>query len=546
MAGHPPYGIRIDHGPSRRSLAVLALLAAVTLSTGALAEPRVVLIGVDGASWSAIDPLIAEGRMPELEKLMKRGFHANLETVEPVISPVVWSSIATGRTPADHGIGNFYVDSRKLEVPTVFERLSVQGLRVGVYDWLVSWPPQELPKGFVIPSWLRRDDRIAPTDAFSRAGVSAYAYSNSGLDSRAAFHESSLAEPREKAKRWNALAKAFEIDAGAVTFYLIDALSHRFWADSYPESFDPTDLEGRGLEPEFAHAVQRGYEAFDLALGEIVSALPEDCTVLLASDHGFQAHDSFQRRWSFELSPSLTEAGLPPTPGDFDLASEFGFAVVRVHPGEFDRQEAFLDRLVTFYSSIRTDRGAPAFNVITLDQAPRPEGRERGFLERAKQWFYRKLAIWLFDVHFDGEAHAYMIMLPEGEALEAAWPNGKIQFEGAKTQPIREVMYGDGFTGDHHPTGVFVAAGPAITQRASRQEVSVLEIAPLYMHLAGGKIPSDFERPLRTEWYEPDWSEQHPARTIQASELPRLAPPKGPDVEDEVLRERLRSMGYVE
>jgi len=66
------------------------------------------------------------------------------------------------------------------------------------------------------------------------------------------------------------------------------------------------------------------------------------------------------------------------------------------------------------------------------------------------------------------------------------------------------------------------------------------------MHLAGGKIPTDFERPLRTEWFEPEWIRLHPVREIEANELPRLPPPKGPEVEDEVLRERLRSMGYVE
>lgn len=529
-----------------RVLAAMAGLALFLFSTGSGAAPRVVLIGVDGASWGAIDPLVAAGKMPELEKLMRRGFHANLETVEPVISPVVWSSIATGRMPEHHGIGNFYVDSRMLKAPTVFERLAVEGLRVGVYDWLVSWPPHELPKGFVIPGWLRRDDRIAPADAFARSGVSPWAYSNTGLDSRAAFHESSLSEPHEKAKRWNAMAKAFDIDAGAVTFYLIDALSHRFWADSYPESFDADDLAGRGLEPEFAQAVQRGYQAFDAALGEIVAALPEDCTVLLASDHGFQAHDGFQRRWSFDLTDVLTEAGLPPKPGDFDLASEFGFAIVRVHSGEFDRQEEQLDRLVSFYSSIRTDAGEPIFNVVTLDQAPRPEGRERGFLERAKQWLYRNLAVWLFDVHFEGDAHAYLIMLPEHDALELAWPDGTLQFEGAEARPIRQALYGDGFTGDHNPIGVFVAAGPAISVRHERQEVSVLDIAPLYLHLAGGQIPDDLEHPLRTEWFEPQWKKRHPVRKVNATELRRLPAPKGPDVEDAVLRERLRSMGYVE
>ena len=106
---------------------VFVLLVAAPIG----AAPRVVLVGLDGASWSVIDPLVEAGRMPNLKALLKRGVHAELETVEPVISPVVWTSIATGQPPETHGIGDFFGDARAIQSPTIFERASVQGLRVG-------------------------------------------------------------------------------------------------------------------------------------------------------------------------------------------------------------------------------------------------------------------------------------------------------------------------------------------------------------------------------------------------------------------------------
>ncbi len=541
----------VPAGPRGRGAAASSWLIAVVVlalqlpSLAVHAEPRVVLVGVDGASWNAIDPLLRDGRMPRLAALLAEGVHADLATVEPVISPVVWSSVATGRAPAAHGVLNFYADARTVAVPTVFERMAAQGLRVGVYDWLVSWPPQSLPGGFVIPGWLRRDERVHPTDVFARAGVAPYVYSNRDLSSRRAYFEASLAEAAEKPVRWRALTGSFELDAGALTFYLIDALSHRFWADTYPEGFDPEDLAGRGLEPEFQGAVVRGYRALDVALGEIADSLPEGATMLIASDHGFEAHDGFQRRWSFHWEAELAHAGLVPGREAFVLAGQFGFPVVRVEAGAFAPQEALLQRLVDFYQGASNEAGAALFNVVTLDAAPRPEGAERSFLERARQWAYRKLADWLFSARFEGDAHAYLVLIPEDEAWEAAWPDGAIQL-GTRRVPATEVVYGDGFTGNHHPTGVFVAAGGAIRPVAERQSLSVLDVAPLFLHLAGAGLPDDLEGELREDWLAPDWHARHPLRRLRAEEIPRLARPTGPALGDEVLKERLRSMGYID
>ncbi len=504
-----------------------------------------VLVGLDGASWSVIDPLVAAGRMPRLQALLERGVHAELATVEPVISPVVWSSVATGRVPEAHGIGDFYGDARSLRVPTIFERAAVQGLRVGLFEWLVSWPAQELPGGFVAPAWLRRDGATAPADLFGRAGIPRYAYSNQGLRSRGDFFESSFAELREKPATWNALARSFDLDVGAVTFYALDALSHRFWADSFPEGFDPADLAGRGLEAEFRQAVQRGYEGVDRALGELVDALPVETALLIASDHGFQAHDSFQRRWSFDLEEDLGRAGLVAGSEAFRIESQFGFPVLRVLPGPFDEREPVLERLHAFFSEARNAEGAPLFDVVVLDRVERPAGHERGLLERLRQWAYETAARWLFSIDFDAPAHAVLILLPEGDALEAAWPDGEVTL-GGKTRPARELVYGDGFTGDHHPTAVFVAAGGPIRALPERQQLRVLDIAPLYLHLAGAAVPDDLDGELPTHFLDEAWSSTHPLRTVPAASLERLPPPKGPDHEDALLRDRLRAMGYID
>jgi hypothetical protein len=518
--------------------AFLALAAA-----SANAAPRVVLVGVDGASWRVIDPLLAAGKLPNLAALIARGVTANLETVEPVISPVVWTSIATGQPPEVHGVLNFYADARKIAAPTVFERLAVQGLRVGTYEWLVSWPPRALPRGFVIPDWLRRDLTLFPPDVFARAGVSDYRYSNRGLRDRRGFHTSSFRELDEKPARWNALARAFALDAGAVSFYAIDALSHRFWADSFPRDFDADALPP--TEPGYAATIPEAYTALDQALGEILAALPPETALIVASDHGFEAREEWQRVWSFTLGPALAAAGLAPVPNSFELASEFAFPILRVLPGEFAARDAVLERLVTFLEAAQTEAGAPLFRVTRLDATERPAGHERGWLDVAEQWVFRLLARFTFSAEFGDDAFAWVIAAPEDEALESVWPKGRVRI-GGKLVPARDVVFGDGFSGAHDPVAVFAAAGGPLRHVAERGALSVLDVAPLYAYLAQAAIPDDLPGRVASEWIEPAVLAARPPRHVAASSLPRLPAPVAPAIPDSELLERLRAMGYVE
>jgi predicted AlkP superfamily phosphohydrolase/phosphomutase len=151
---------------------VRVLLPAIALSwcLASVAAARVLVVGVDGGSWNVIDPLLAAGELPHLAELIERGVSADLATVEPVTSPVVWTSIATGRGPEAHGVTDFFSTRAHVKVPTIYERLAVSGLRVGLYDVLMTWPPASLPGGFVVPGWLRRDETTWPPDALATDG----------------------------------------------------------------------------------------------------------------------------------------------------------------------------------------------------------------------------------------------------------------------------------------------------------------------------------------------------------------------------------------
>ena len=70
-------------------------------------RPKVLLIGWDAADWEHITPLLEEGLLPNLEQFINDGVMGNLATLEPVLSPMLWNSVATGKLPAKHGIHGF-------------------------------------------------------------------------------------------------------------------------------------------------------------------------------------------------------------------------------------------------------------------------------------------------------------------------------------------------------------------------------------------------------------------------------------------------------
>jgi Flp pilus assembly protein TadD len=108
---------------------------------------------VDAADWLLIDPLLAQGRLPHLASLLERGVRADLHTLTPMLSPLLWTSIATGTTADRHGILDFLtpdpstgkmvpVTSALRREPALWNYLTQDGIDQAVIGWLATWPAE--------------------------------------------------------------------------------------------------------------------------------------------------------------------------------------------------------------------------------------------------------------------------------------------------------------------------------------------------------------------------------------------------------------------
>lgn len=282
------------------------------------------VVGWDGADWELVDRLLARQRLPNLARLLQRGTAADLTPVRPLVSPLIWTTIATGMPPEVHGIFDFLrqsvdreepVRSTDRRVPALWNILSALGVPVGVVAWWATWPAEPV-RGFVVSDrvayqlhaaesrpnlsllWppaaedllqLRVEPRSVPIETLSRF----VALSRDELMRRArraeVFEEpvAHLAHLLASSETYHQLALAGIRRYHPRVLFLYeegtDTIGHLFGAFTPPRQPFVSSAEFAA----FSHAVDEFYQLADRHLGEILAALGEEANVILCSDHGF-------------------------------------------------------------------------------------------------------------------------------------------------------------------------------------------------------------------------------------------------------------------
>lgn len=307
------------------------VLVAVILTgcRGRSTDGRLIVLGLDGLDPRAVDLLMSEGKMPHFARLRQEGSYGHLLAAKPMLSPVLWTTIATGKEPHRHGIGHFVatsdatgdvlpVTSEMRRVKALWNMLSESGKKVAVVGWWATWPAEDV-NGVIVSDhtcyhFLFRD---GVTGSREHKGIT---HPPELLERLSPY----IRRPGDVTKEEAAPFVDVPDDVFSRPFEFNDDVSHFKWAlataDSYrsigldlwkkeqPDLlmvyiegtdtvshlfghlFRTGDLSGPlAVQKErFGEAVEQMYVYADRLVGAYMDVMDDDTTLIVASDHGFE------------------------------------------------------------------------------------------------------------------------------------------------------------------------------------------------------------------------------------------------------------------
>ncbi len=308
--------------------------------TAAATDRRVLLVGIDSADWVILRRLFEAGELPHLRGLVERGASGPLHSITPLLSPLIWTTIATGVSPERHGILDFVtrtadgkllpVGSGDRRVPALWTLLEAWDKTVVVSAWLATYPAEPVPGSMVTDRFgflpfatsTRVDDRDpravhpeslldtalslrvspatldrdlvrrfvqVPEDTLVAAVASGYrpgALVNNLVQTLAATETTR----RVALHQWTGESP----DLGLIYFEMVDAVGHLFMP------FTPPRLPWIDAErfDAFRGAVDAAYRYQDEILGDFLATVDERTLVVVVSDHGFKSGEARPRESS--------------------------------------------------------------------------------------------------------------------------------------------------------------------------------------------------------------------------------------------------------
>jgi predicted AlkP superfamily phosphohydrolase/phosphomutase len=503
---------------------------------------RLMIYGVDGATWDVIETVRPLQMLPELTRLEAGGAAGVLTSIEPMLSPIVWTTIASGQPLGSHGVAGFHVENTDCKVARIWDVLESEDMVVGTYKWLVTYPPREI-NGFMVPGWLATGPEVHPPDlAFARAfeqsrrarnrgkpsdnSVSPLVYAAQGarhglrLSTLTSAARMSLqpAPPGEDVERmlqmqclratidrdlFFGLLDRYDPDVATFTYYPTDAVAHRAWKYFQPDKFGGIKEEGRDLWD----VIPATYRQADEILGELRARLPETAHIVLLSDHGMTAAGSEGGVAVYGLRAGEVDRVLKASGATVDVAQVGMKATVAVTEGSAVSVDDVRAQLRRFAIA-----GQPLFVIEDLSPGV----------------FGLTLAL-------DGDVKARAaesVSLPDG---------GTVKFETF-------LRMRDDYSGVHHEDAVIVLHGPSIQSGAELVDADLYDVAPTVLALVG--LPASGEmvgRVLDEAFIEPPQLPEGPV-SYRANPLkhPFLGGGAGDADGEEALQRMLEELGYVD
>ncbi len=299
------------------------------------------IIGWDCADWDQLDPMIARGELPNLAKLKSEGASGVLLSDTPMISPILWTSISTGKTPDLHGVTWFMTDapdgtkipvsSEERRVRTFWNIASEAGMSVGITGWWATWPAEPL-NGFLISdavawhsfgvtgrsnpnegkTWpwdlVHKADEFMPNPASMSDDLMTRLIHLPVDQLKAGSEESIYGDPISHLRQSLATTRGYT----DLTLHLMEDERPRLMSVYYEGCDAMSHLFGKYQAPRLPWISQEDFAAYkdvvneywkwqDELLGELLAIAGPQTTIMILSDHGFRQGSERRKEDHFHI-----------------------------------------------------------------------------------------------------------------------------------------------------------------------------------------------------------------------------------------------------
>lgn len=497
---------------------------------------RLLIIGLDGASWEIIDPLIQQGQLPHIARLVREGARGKLRSLEPMISTMLWTTISSGKLPDKHGVRDFSVSSHSVLCKRIWDIVAQQHCPVGVYGHMITWPPDPL-EGFMIPGTFAMGPETHPPElSFLRKlvmsesseekkryghylqygwkalrhGVGTQTLSLLAAqllhdviakkDPLADFYRKRELKLRLDREVFSRLCRRYKPQLAYFYTHLVDSSQHLFWKYFEPDAFDVNESE----IARYGSYIPAAYREVDRSIGHLLSRATGFDAVMVVSDHGGQALP--QRKEGFALTIKtenlLRALDLWEKIRAVNIGFELYLCPLRDEPDFGSRIQELLGDVVIEGTKTRV------FQITKADYS------------------YTKIHI----KHEDVPKLRNALIRVKGTT---------IPFE-----QLVEISLGD-ISGCHHPDGICILWGKSIQSGIDIDQASILDVTPTSLMLMGLPVAKDMDGKPLTQAVKPSFLKAHPLRYCETYEDERRRGVEEDAAMPEELAEKLRALGYL-
>lgn len=522
---------------------------------------KVFVIGLDGATFDVINPLIEKGKLPNIEGLIKKGASSRMISTIPPLTAPAWLALSTGLNPGKTGAYDFLKrkEIKTSELTTVssddfkgrafWDFLSANGKKVTIVNYPMLFPPYEINGSMIsgigtswhekitYPSDLKKEIAKWTNGSYKVIIKLLDKYEDIDLfmkDLYNMFYQRLKVVKKLMEREW---------DLFFTVFAATDRIQHLMW--KYLDENHP--FYNKDNSSKCRLIFERFWAHVDEAIGELVDRLPRDTNILIVSDHGFGSVVQ-----TFNLPRWLVEKGY------MKMNKKKGTTIkipqklkMRLKKLRYSRMRKFIPDKI--FRSLYEKIVSMSFGKIDFDNSSAftlPHSDIMGMIYILDPSVKQKLIKDLENIGDDiGKKTEVLFFLKEdiykGNEIDKlpdiffTLDDWKTYFKHTRLDDTLydPFPYSTRITGTHRPDGIFVGVGPNFKENVNTNKISIFDIAPTILYLLEEKISSDMDGRVLSDFIvnmdkEPEYFKLE------------LKESTGSEFDEDKVKQRLKDLGY--